>query len=113
MAKQSNKAAAEVPVPTPDEWRDSIEAKMRESLGMPAPDPLPRQALVEAPLGEVGEGYLSAHLQARLTSIPQRRAMRALTVGLVGAGERTDDGRPVRNATDAIRWLLERLAASL
>lgn len=67
-----------------------------------------RTAMIEAPLGEMGNGYLSRHVEARLDRT-QAESMKKLTAGLRDTREQTRNGREVRTAADAVKWMLEKL----
>jgi len=60
-----------------------------------------------APLRE--DVYLTEHLDFRL-SIPNRRTLRRLFDGLDEAGARLPNGRRVVSVSDAVRFVLDRLA---
>jgi hypothetical protein len=75
---------------------------------MPADPPIAHR--VEVPMGALQNGYLSAHVEARLTTEKQRRNMRRMLQGLRQAGAKLENGRFVDTAADAVRWMLEQLA---
>jgi hypothetical protein len=60
------------------------------------------------PLGEIGPGYCSPHVQVFLDA-SQAETMQRLVVGLRDRRETTTNGREVRSAADAVRWLLEQI----
>lgn len=68
----------------------------------------PQSATVEIPLGELHDGYLSNHVEARLDD-KQRRNMRRMLHGLRQRGTVMANGRFVETNADAIRWMLEQL----
>lgn len=51
------------------------------------------------------------HVDARLLSRQQCRGLQALLMGLNRTHKRTEDGRHVDTAAQALRWILERIAA--
>lgn len=65
--------------------------------------------VIEAPLGEIGPGHRSRHVQLWLNT-QQAETMQRLVVGLRDKREVTVNGKEVRSAADTIRWLLEALA---
>lgn len=67
-----------------------------------------RTAMIEAPLGEMGNGYLQRHVEARLDRT-QAESMKRLTAGLRDTREQTRNGREVTTAADSVKWLLEKL----
>jgi len=70
-------------------------------------------AIVEVPLGEVGEKeYLSNHVEARLTTNEQRVNWKRLCRGLQQQGATTKDGRAVQRPGQVVRWILERISES-
>lgn len=60
-------------------------------------------------LGEIGNGYRAEHVEARLKNT-QRETMQRILVALRDKRATTADGREVRSAADAFRWLLEQIA---
>jgi hypothetical protein len=91
--------------------RDALSLPTPPAAPEPAPPPqqLPASVTIEVPLGQLDQGYLSRHVEARLTTTMQCESLRRLTNGLRQAGERLDDGKPVASYADAMRWLLEQL----
>ena len=69
-----------------------------------------RMALIEAPMGEAGNGYVSTHVEARLDQT-QAKSLKSLVAGLVDGRNQTANGREVRTTADAVKWVLEKLAA--
>jgi len=66
---------------------------------------------VEVPLGMPGPGYRSSHVEAKLKP-PQAETMQRLVVALRDRRAVTLEGREVRTPADAVRWLLDRIAAA-
>lgn len=66
---------------------------------------------VEVPLGTLGTGYRSSHVEAKLKP-PQAETMQRLVVALRDQRAVTLEGREVRTPADAVRWLLDRIAAA-
>jgi hypothetical protein len=54
--------------------------------------------------------YISRHVELRMDG-PVAKSLSALRKGLDAGHYRTENGKPVTTNTDAIRWLLERMAA--
>ena len=86
-------------------------------LGAAAVDSSPIQGMglrsvtIEIPLAvDAGNGYLSRHVDVGRLSAVQKTSLRRLTLGLVAAEERLENGVPVRTNADAVRWVLEQLA---
>ena len=68
--------------------------------------------VIELPLGEVSEKeYLSRHVESRLRTRDQQSTMKRLLRGLQASGATTKDGRPVQRAGEAIRYMMEQIAA--
>ncbi len=65
---------------------------------------------VSMPLGEIGPGYRSTHVQAFLDTA-QAETMQRLLTGLRDLRRTTINGRQVVSAADAVRWLLEQAGA--
>jgi hypothetical protein len=74
-----------------------------------SPPELPTSITIEVPLGKLDEGYLSRHVDARLTSQLQCESLRRLVKGLRQAGEKLEDGKQVTSYADAVKWLLEQV----
>jgi hypothetical protein len=67
--------------------------------------------VVEIPLGPTPSGYVSSHLNSQLT-VPQATGVARLAAGLRQSGTKMSNGRPVLFNADAVRWLLEQIAAA-
>lgn len=65
---------------------------------------------VSMPLGEIGPGYRSTHVQAFLDTA-QAETMQRLVVGLRDRRATTANHREIRSAADAVRWLLEQMGS--
>jgi len=103
---------AQKPEAAPEAVAKNVPAQKPELETKAAPEMTAETVLLELPLGEVGGGeYLSTHVEARLRTREQRLAMKRLLRGLQKAGAKTKDGRPVQRLGEAIRWLLEQVAA--
>ena len=70
-----------------------------------------RAASIKAPMGEIGSGYVSDHVEARLGP-QQAKSMKSLVAGLIDVREKLENGREVRTSADAVRWMLEKLSDS-
>lgn len=68
------------------------------------------EVVIGVPLGELGNGYLSRHVEARLT-VQQATAMQRVTLGLRDRRAVMGDGKEVRTQADAVRWMLEAISA--
>lgn len=69
------------------------------------------QAPLAVPLGEIPAGvYVSKHVEAQLDG-PQAATLRRVLAGLDRDGARLANGRRVTSSADAVRWLLENIAA--
>ena len=68
-----------------------------------------RTAMIEAPLGEIGNGFVQRHIQAQLNR-KEAETLKALTHGLRDTREATGDGRQVLTGAHALKWLLGKLA---
>lgn len=73
-----------------------------------------RTAIIEAPIGEPGPGYTSMHVEVRFqaTESHQAESLKRLAAGLRDTREVLRNGREVRTAADAVRWVLEKLSDS-
>jgi hypothetical protein len=69
-----------------------------------------RTVLIEVPMGEPGAGYLSQHVEARMDA-RQALALKSLLAGLRDGRMEMASGREVRTAAEAVKWILEKLAA--
>ena len=67
------------------------------------------------PMGEtpVGESYVSRHVEVNALSHEQALAMRRLFDGLQESVARLKSGKVITHPADAVRWLLEQIAAQL
>ena len=65
---------------------------------------------VEIPLGEPPHEIPNLHLNVGLTR-PHAHTFARLRQALADKHERTNDGHDVNTATDALRWLMERIAS--
>lgn len=72
-----------------------------------ASDNPPDAATIQVPLGEIREGFLSSHVEARLATDKQRRNLRRMLLGLRASGAKLENGRFVNTQADLIKWLLE------
>lgn len=64
--------------------------------------------LVEVPLGEIGSGHRPGHVEFWLKP-PQAETLQRLVVALRDKRAVTSEGREIRTAADAVRWLLDRI----
>ncbi len=73
-----------------------------------------RRVFVELSLGPKPgpDDYMTDHLEVRLLTPQQRLGLRHLWTGADAAGLRLEDGRRLARPGDAIRWLLEQIAAA-
>jgi hypothetical protein len=83
------------PEPTPPEERDVNNH--------------PAAVQIELPLGEVGNGYLTNHVEVGGLNVPQRETLKRLFHGLDHAGARLANGKRVGSNADTIRWILEQI----
>jgi hypothetical protein len=63
---------------------------------------------LSVPLGEIGMGYMPSHVEFWMKP-PQAEALQRLVVALRDKRITTAEGREVRTAADAVRWLLEKI----
>jgi len=71
--------------------------------------------VVEIPLGAEPSGHVSRDLRTHinhLMTMPQSVTVARLAAGLRQTGAKLDNGRPVLFNADAVRWLLEQIAAA-
>ena len=72
-----------------------------------------REILLRVPIAAVDDdACLPAHIEGRLTR-PQAMGLLSLSIGLDGVGLRLANGRRPDRRIDAVRWLLEQIAAAL
>lgn len=112
--KAQSKTAATTAVAEPelDPLHDIIGEPIVDTPPASEPASLPIDndaAEVIVPLGQLHEGYLSNHVEARLTSDRQKRNMRRMLQGLRTDGAKLENGRFVETPADAVRWVLEQL----
>lgn len=73
--------------------------------------------MIEIPVGPLVERYqfrqVDLELYNALWNSAQRRTMGRIFTGLDMAGRRTADGKRVGNMTEALRWLMEKVAAAV
>lgn len=86
-----------------DEGFDALES---EAIG-----PQPGVPVILPLTGEEPDGYISRHLDVRLT-IDQGRALKKLTAGLAAHGKKLARGRKIMTPGDSVRWILEQLIAA-
>jgi hypothetical protein len=106
-------AADEVPTSAgeePDEEDDGGEAAA-EPAETPQSEP-PVMVSLTAPLAQADlqDCYISTHVEVRLTRA-QGLALRRLHLALDADGARMAGGRRVIHLADAVKWLLDKLAA--
>lgn len=66
---------------------------------------------VSVPLAAVDFGYLPRRIDLRKLTKRQSGVLRQLQEALSGQGVRLADGSPIKNPANAIKWLLESVAA--
>jgi hypothetical protein len=65
--------------------------------------------IIEIPIGELHNGYLSNHIEARLSTEKQRKNMRRILNGLRKSGAKLENGRFVDTQADMFKWILEQV----
>ena len=65
--------------------------------------------MLAVPLGEIGNGHRQSHVEAWLKPT-QAETMQRLLLALRDKRETNANGREVKTAADAFRWLLEQMA---
>jgi hypothetical protein len=100
MPRRETVAVAEPPAPKrTDPPAAKVETITREV----------RTVLIEVPMGEPGAGYLSQHVEARMNA-RQALALKSLLAGLRDGRMQMANGREVRTAAEAVKWMLEKMA---
>jgi hypothetical protein len=66
---------------------------------------------VNVPLASTDFGYLPRRIDLRKLTKRQSGVLRQLQEALSGQGVRLADGSPIKNPANAIKWLLESVAA--
>jgi hypothetical protein len=66
---------------------------------------------VSVPLASTDFGYLPRRIDLRKLTKRQSGVLRQLQEALSGQGVRLADGSPIKNPANAIKWLLESVAA--
>lgn len=102
----SGTAAAVLDAPTPPKPPEGPPAK-----AVAVVERRIETVVVEIPLGEIGNGHRPNHVEAWLKPA-QAEALQRLVVALRDKRAVSDDGREIRTSADAMRWLLERVAAA-
>jgi hypothetical protein len=93
-----DKAAEQVPT------ADAVAAAVEAAPGL---------LRITLPIGPMpGVGHVTNHIEVRLLSLAQRLAFRRFWRGLDAAGHRLANGKRINRPPDAIRWLLEQIAAA-
>jgi hypothetical protein len=67
--------------------------------------------LIKVPLGESVPGYREDHINMFIKDLRHMETMHRIKLALRDRRETTADGREVRSAADAVRWLLEQAGA--
>ncbi len=101
--------------PTPGMWDEGTPVTPANPIESEPPSPpvavIERRietVTIAVPLGETGNGFNPAHVEVWLKP-PQAEVMQRMIVALRDKRETIADGREVRTAADAVRWLLERI----
>ncbi len=96
------------------ELSEAVQVAVDDPL-TPEPDPAsPRSLIIELPFADISaqdKGYVKAHIDIQLNGV-QAKTLKALMRALHDTHQRTTVGRHVDSVTDAIRWLLDQIAAA-
>jgi len=120
MARRSTKRAGGTPPAAPppiDLGPEPLPAAEETTEAAPAAEPAPidpgqQSAIIELPVAELGNEYVSRHCEARLNH-RQSVALQRLFNGLDAAGARLAGGNRIYSRPDAVRWLLEQIAEAI
>jgi hypothetical protein len=102
-------------LPTVDEVAIDQQEIASEQLADAAAAPPARMSTqtksVSVPLASTDFGYLPRRIDLRKLTKRQSGVLRQLQEALSGQGVRLADGSPIKNPANAIKWLLESVAA--
>lgn len=103
-------------LPTVDEVAIEQQEIASEQLADAAAAPPARMSTqtksVSVPLASTDFGYLPRQIYLRKLTAKQSGALRQLQEALCIQGVRLADGSPIKNPANAIKWLLESVAAT-
>jgi hypothetical protein len=103
-------------LPTVDEVAIDKQEIASEQLADAAAAPPARMSTqtksVSVPLASTDFGYLPRQIYLRKLTAKQSGALRQLQEALCIQGVRLADGSPIKNPANAIKWLLESVAAT-
>lgn len=104
--------ARKMELPTVDEevTPEVAEETSAEQVAPPATASTQTRSL-SVPLAAVDFGYLPRRIDLRKLTKRQSGVLRQLQEALSGQGVRLADGSPIKNPANAIKWLLESVAA--
>jgi hypothetical protein len=107
--------AKKMELPTVDEAAIDQQEIASEQLADAAAAPPARMSTqtksVSVPLASTDFGYLPRRIDLRKLTKRQSGVLRQLQEALSGQGVRLADGSPIKNPANAIKWLLESVAA--
>jgi hypothetical protein len=107
--------AKKMELPTVDEAAIDQQEIVSEQLADAAAAPPARMSTqtksVSVPLASTDFGYLPRRIDLRKLTKRQSGVLRQLQEALSGQGVRLADGSPIKNPANAIKWLLESVAA--
>ena len=70
----------------------------------------PKCALVELPLGELGEGYGGSNrVDVQRMNVNQKRTLRRILRGLENEGATLNNGKAVKTCQDVFKYILDRV----
>jgi hypothetical protein len=107
--------AKKMELPTVDEVAIDQQEIASEQLADAAAAPPAKMSTqtksVSVPLASTDFGYLPRRIDLRKLTKRQSGVLRQLQEALSGQGVRLADGSPIKNPANAIKWLLESVAA--
>lgn len=107
--------AKKMELPTVDEAAIDQQEIASEQLANAAAAPPAKMSTqtksVSVPLASTDFGYLPRRIDLRKLTKRQSGVLRQLQEALSGQGVRLADGSPIKNPANAIKWLLESVAA--
>jgi len=107
--------AKKMELPTVDEaaidQQEIASEQLADAAAAPPAKMLTQTKSVSVPLASTDFGYLPRRIDLRKLTKRQSGVLRQLQEALSGQGVRLADGSPIKNPANAIKWLLESVAA--
>lgn len=107
--------AKKMELPTVDEaaidQQEIASEQLADAVAAPPARMSTQTKSVSVPLASTDFGYLPRRIDLRKLTKRQSGVLRQLQEALSGQGVRLADGSPIKNPANAIKWLLESVAA--